>query len=464
MFEYVPLPSGDNFILRMEYTTPEVNGVKVLIAASCLSMIAVCGLLIVISLSAFNTRKSLDKTLFVRTHVAAYFVSLLLCDLLQAIGSIMNQKWVQHMEVYVGEFCTIQGATKQAADVGTALFSLILAIHTFSILFLRWQMRTYVLWLTLLSAWSGIAAIVIAGPAALDTHRRGPFFGISGYWCWITEPYSAEHVTLDYMFMFISALFSFILYSLVFLRLRGNIVVDGWYITFRRTSQSKNASWSGRDFADNQIMTIARQMLLYPVAYTIIILPIAVARFNVFAGHSVPFAVTIFCDTVFLLSGMVNVVLFTATRRVLPPRSIMPGRYIISQPKLIETSLENDPDAYYRSHPTDKAMDDGSTSIFKRSDSYASDTGSNLSIPNEHDKEIVSDVAYVQSPVTARPEHQFARESIESTYDLYAESTYRRSSMPRITEDGYHHSQETQDSRLPSMSLSDISLDENYDR
>jgi hypothetical protein len=62
--------------------------------------------------------------------------------------------------------------------------------------------------------------------------------------------------------MFMSAGFSFILYSLVFLRLRGNIVVSGWYIAFRKANKSKNASWRGRDFADNQMMTIARQMML----------------------------------------------------------------------------------------------------------------------------------------------------------------------------------------------------------
>ena len=62
--------------------------------------------------------------------------------------------------------------------------------------------------------------------------------------------------------MFMSALLSFILYSLVFLRLRGNIIVSGRYIAFRTANRTKNASWRGRDFADNQMMTIARQMML----------------------------------------------------------------------------------------------------------------------------------------------------------------------------------------------------------
>jgi hypothetical protein len=61
--------------------------------------------------------------------------------------------------------------------------------------------------------------------------------------------------------MFMSALLSFILYSLVFLRLRGNIVVSGWHIVVTR-GKPKNGPQRGRDFADNQMMSIARHMLL----------------------------------------------------------------------------------------------------------------------------------------------------------------------------------------------------------
>jgi hypothetical protein len=59
-----------------------------------------------------------------------------------------------------------------------------------------------------------------------------------------------------------SSTFSFILYLLVFLRLRGNIVLSGWYIAFRTVNKSKNATWRGRNFADDYMMTIARQMML----------------------------------------------------------------------------------------------------------------------------------------------------------------------------------------------------------
>jgi len=473
MSDTLRLPNGEDFTLRVSYPGNEANGVLVLVVASCISLTAVCFLLIAISLSAFNTRKSTDQNLFLRTHVAAYFISLLLCDLMQAVGSIMNEKWVQHMEVYVGSFCTIQGAIKHASDVGTALFSLIIAIHTFFVLFLRWQMRTYVLWLTLISGWSAVATFVIAGPAALDTVRKGPFFGISGYWCWISPGYPTERITLDYMIMFISALLSFLLYSLVFLRLRGNIIVIGWYVAFRRANNVKNAPWRGRDFTDNRMMVIARHMLLYPVAYTIIILPIATARFTAFSGHEVPFAATIFCDTVFLLSGTVNVILFTSTRRLLPPESIIP-KFAISRPKpVITTSFDNDPEAYYRStDPTEQK--ETPTSIFKRAESYVSEGGSEGSLPVEHAQQPMQtpDDAGQRTALPLPTMHfqETPRASMESIYsDPGSEILYITEDEDGHLEEYHHsaqhrqsdeHSSEYDNSETPRFS--DVTLDDRH--
>ncbi|KAF7984260.1 hypothetical protein HWV62_16100 [Athelia sp. TMB] len=286
---------GGVFQASQAYTKSEVRGVselqlkplKLVIAASVISLTAVVGLLSAIGLSAWNTRRSADKNLFVRTHVAALFVSLLCCDLLQTLGSIMSAKWTQAMLVYVGNFCTTQGAIKQIADVGTAIFAFVIAAHTFWLLFLRWQISNRALGLILLLAWCSLGAIVVSGPARFDKTTRGPFYGISGYWCWITDPYDPERLTLDYIFMFLSAFSSFILYTLVFLRLRGNIVISGRYVGFRFSR--KSSAWRKSNSSDTQMMTVARQMLL---------------------------------DTVYQLSGLINVILFTTTRRILPPNSI----------------------------------------------------------------------------------------------------------------------------------------------
>lgn len=79
-------------------------------------------------ISAFNTRKSTSRNLFVRSHVAAYFICMLSCEVVQstsrrkllskhvlvliyalAIGSIMNVRWFSQMAVTFGPYCTTQG-------------------------------------------------------------------------------------------------------------------------------------------------------------------------------------------------------------------------------------------------------------------------------------------------------------------------------------------------------------------
>ncbi|THH14796.1 hypothetical protein EW146_g5579 [Bondarzewia mesenterica] len=325
-------PDGNVVLTRLAYTVAESRGIITLIVVSCISALAVAGLLTALTISAFNTRSSSNPNLFVRTHVVVYFVCLLTCDLLQAIGAIMNVAWAQRMSVGVGALCTAQGIIKHIADLGIAIWSLVIAFHVFGILFFCLPLKRYAMWCTLIGTWSLIATLVITGPATLDTAKRGPF------------------CNLGYMIMFISASVSFVLYMLVFLKLRGNVIVHGIHIRFRM--HHGTPSWRGteKDQQNGYIMVVARQMLLYPIAYTIIILPIAAARFSAWFKHDVPFSVTVFCDAIYLLSGTANTVLFSSTRRILPPRSIIP-KFLISKPRLVESAAvaSGDTDPYYGS-------------------------------------------------------------------------------------------------------------------
>ncbi|GJE95842.1 Git3 domain-containing protein [Phanerochaete sordida] len=320
----VRLPNGHDLLVYMPVGGGEAHGLVVLVAASSVSLVAVVTLLGAISISAWNTRRSVNPHMFVRSHAAAYLVSLLFCDFLQAIGSLMNAKWVNEKGVTFMPFCQAQGAIKQLADVGTAIWAFVIAMHTFWVLFLGWDLRRYVLITTIVFNWSAIAAFVIAGPATLNVKQHGPFYGISGYWCWISDQYPGARIALDYMFMFASAFLSFVLYSLIFLKIRGNILVAGWRWRFRVHHSTDSARGLS---ADDQSVAVAKQMLLYPVAYTCIILPIAIARFADWAGAEVPFAATVFTDCVYLLSGLINVSLFFLTRRVLPRHSIITKRF-----------------------------------------------------------------------------------------------------------------------------------------
>lgn len=64
--------------------------------------------------------------------------------------------------------------------------------------------------------------------------------------------------------MFLSAGLSFIIYGAILLKLRGNLVNDGWKLKFQH--RAKKSDMDSPDGSDSQMKTIAMQMLLYPVS------------------------------------------------------------------------------------------------------------------------------------------------------------------------------------------------------
>jgi hypothetical protein len=213
------------------------------------------------------------------------------------------------------------------SQIGTAIFTFVIGAHTFCHLFLRRQYSDRTFYITLFVSWALIFLELCIENFVLDEAKEErPYYGVAGYWCWITPMHPIERYTTAYLFMFISATFSFILYSLVFFRLRGNVSVSaGYKISFHRrpkvmagtTSDGAPIMTDDRR-VESHLTTLAKHMLWYPIVYTILVLPMAASRFSTFSGLSVPFEVTIFTASVFLLHGFINTVLFCTTRDVLP--------------------------------------------------------------------------------------------------------------------------------------------------
>jgi len=163
------------------------------------------------------------------------------------------------------------------------------------------------------------------GYFCLANPERGPYYGIAGYWCWISPAYPTERLTTEYLFMFISAGLSLILYLLVFFRLRGNITISAAYkVHFHQRPQTRfsrtiDGAYIMTDdrHVESDLMVVARGMLRHPIAYIILVLPLAATRFSAFSGTSVPFPVIVLSASVFVLTGFINAVLFCTTRNVL---------------------------------------------------------------------------------------------------------------------------------------------------
>ena len=136
-----------------------------------------------------------------RTNIVAYSVSLLVANVLQAIATILNARWINEGIVYDGSFCSFQGGLKNAANVGIALWTFVIAMHLFNLLFLRWKATRAGMIVTLIGGWSAVGMIVTLGPLVIQTPERGPYFGVSGYWCWITDNYPVEQTYTEYFFV-----------------------------------------------------------------------------------------------------------------------------------------------------------------------------------------------------------------------------------------------------------------------
>lgn len=54
---------------------------------------------------------------------------------------------------------------------------------------------------TLVGGWSLVLMIVTLGLGVIQKPEQGPYFGVSGAWCWITDEYPAEQTYMEYFFV-----------------------------------------------------------------------------------------------------------------------------------------------------------------------------------------------------------------------------------------------------------------------
>ncbi|KAG8781540.1 hypothetical protein FRC16_002836 [Serendipita sp. 398] len=333
-------------------------GVCILATAGMLSFIStiiLTGFIVVSSCKSNSNSHS-----FSRSHLAAYFVCLLFCDAVEAISSILNFGSVSKGMVTEDALCTVQAALKHFGHVGTALWLLVIAIHTFFLLFYQAPPPRWVFFSIFSGVWILVLVIMLIGPMFLSLEHGVPFYGRAGMWCWIRSEYTVERYALQYGLQFLSAIISLILYTLLFFRLRGNIHVEGWCFHFQRrpypttgsatilspTSSPKNpwrlstSSQRTTSMVDPKVQIIARNMMLYPTAYMILLVPHTIVRFLTFSGHTtVPDGVILFTATVLMLNGLMDVILFILTRP-----SATAGRYFLPRSLRTFFGLSHDED------------------------------------------------------------------------------------------------------------------------
>jgi hypothetical protein len=63
--------------------------------------------------------------------VSVFVVFLFLSDLTQGASGVIQLVWVSKKQITPGTLCTVQAIMLQTADLGTAVWNTVIAIHTF---------------------------------------------------------------------------------------------------------------------------------------------------------------------------------------------------------------------------------------------------------------------------------------------------------------------------------------------
>ncbi|KNE91561.1 hypothetical protein PSTG_15013 [Puccinia striiformis f. sp. tritici PST-78] len=270
---------------------------------------------------------------FIKTPFGIMFINLVLADFIQALGFGMNYFWVANVDCRSPSCqttCTIQGVLIQIGDVASAFSNLMIAIQTFVILTFSWYLPNWMAWASLGLIWIPVFVLGLAAPTIMGNWSGpNPFYTWAGDWCWISEQFSPLRLFLHYLWIFISAFASIALYGHLFLRLQ---------IHFRHSKAHHGLKFMGgkgkngpvhTDMTDGPVIPLhgdhlrkklerkARAMLMYPIAFIFMILPLSAYRLASLAGHEWGITAATVCGTLYCLSGFIDVLLFGTTRSIL---------------------------------------------------------------------------------------------------------------------------------------------------
>ncbi|KAG8910916.1 hypothetical protein FRC02_006919, partial [Tulasnella sp. 418] len=263
-----------------------------IVEMGAVSLMAVVTLLIFIIWNGFGQR----RFRFLRGPIGNFFLGLLVCDLIRALGRVTDIVWVVSGRVTPGGLCTAQAVLRHIGTVGEALFTLTIGISTFTVIYLRYNIaKTRYLSFGVIGIIALFLGLIGSIPAA--THRDPPFYGPAELWCSINKTYMAEHIGLMYGILWMGALINICLYLPLC-----------WYLWRDRGNKAKGTT-SGQESAD-----VASKMMVYPIAYIFLVLPMSIVRWIGFAnpGVHVGLGWTALGAITFGSSGLVNSLLFIA--------------------------------------------------------------------------------------------------------------------------------------------------------
>ncbi|KAI0183551.1 hypothetical protein EV127DRAFT_18908 [Xylaria flabelliformis] len=225
-------------------------------------------------------------------------LNLLIADLHQSTAFALSLTWLLGDSLNVGTpACFTQGLFVSVGDLSSSCFMAAIAIHTFYSIVFKYRPSHKALYFYIISIWAFVYLISLLPVAGTrNGASMGGFFVRAGVWCWINEGYGDIRLLTHYIFIFISIILSWVLYTAIFLSLRRQ----------QRRGDLVNAKNTGYHHP---------AFLIYPVIYLICILPLAIGRVASMAKKEPPLAYFGFAGALAASNGWLDVLLFTTTRR-----------------------------------------------------------------------------------------------------------------------------------------------------
>ncbi|KAE8362002.1 G protein-coupled glucose receptor regulating Gpa2-domain-containing protein [Aspergillus caelatus] len=270
-----------------------------------MGVVALCSFIASFCLLSFLTYRFIFWKHYYKRPLAAnqYVVliyNLLLIDLQQATAFLLCLHWVSRGYVYYpSAACVLQGWWIQIGDPGSGLFILAIAMHTGAVVLRGRQLpqRTFVC--CVVGLW---VFIIVLGVIPVGLFGSKTFVISEAGWCWLGPEHETERLWVHYLWIFLAEFGTVVFYGMLFFHLR------------RRMNQAAMLR-QGHQESLKRLNRVVIYMVIYPIVYLVLSLPLAAGRMST-ARHIVQsrgyFAVA---GSLMALSGLVDVVVYTLTRR-----------------------------------------------------------------------------------------------------------------------------------------------------
>ncbi|CAG8947513.1 unnamed protein product [Penicillium salamii] len=240
------------------------------------------------------------KNPLAKNQYVVLIYNLLLVDLQQAIAFLICLYWVSRGSVHYGEAaCYLQGWWIMTADPGSGLFVLAIALHTGAIVMRGRQLSFRVFSWCVVGLWAFILAL---GFIPVGLYGEKVFVVSEANWCWLSPQYENERLWGHYIWIFISEFGTVALYAVMFFYLR------------RRMNQAKILR-RGQQESLQRLNRVVIYMVVYPLLYLILSLPLAAGRMATARGDAPSKTYFGVAGCLMALSGFFDVMVYTLTRR-----------------------------------------------------------------------------------------------------------------------------------------------------